>query len=89
MVQTKLRVGLYLNMAYIAKVKLISEVDANGIFEITYDIYKDADLRIENLVHSGVDKTVMADEIKDKLRVIKRQDAEALKFSVNEEISIL
>jgi len=76
-------------MAYIAKIKSISEVDANGIFEITYDIYKDADLRIENVVHSGTDKTVMADEIKDRLRVIKRQDAEALKFSINEEITFL
>lgn len=75
-------------MAYIAKIKSVSEVDSNGIFKVTYDIYKDLVLRIENVAHSGVNKTVMTDEIKDKLRVIKRQDAEALKFSVNEEISI-
>lgn len=73
---------------YIAKVKTVSEADANGSFIVGYDIYQDKRLRMENVVITGADRQTMVGEIKDRLRTIKRQDAEAQKFSINEEISI-
>lgn len=71
-----------------ARITQVSQVDASGHFEISFDVYLDNVLLYANLVRRGDDKQVLQDAVKETLRSYKRQVAESKKVQVGDIISI-